>query len=924
MCNKASMMAAAPNPSSVLLDQLPDELLTHICAELSDPRDLLRLSQASKKSRRIALSAPSWQDIYLSWWQEEREGGEQTLRSKTRKRKLREWVRREDEWRRETTGEGSNATSSSSSSNAGATCRSLYSIDHILAVPDEPLTAPASERANVYYDICRQRLNVETRFLRRARHHLQLKHGQLISALDILRESGPHIRHFLQLLAWDQSLTSTPSGLREFVQHDSSGGEGEEWPTTCKLHLRAIKGTPLPHRSSHLALCELASSLLAHLQRRSALETCRQIRQHDFEDNLKRAADEDAQTTGTDQVPRDGRTLREVCQESSAQVEEALIAVSQFRGGEKTAILEYLDLLAVYIYMKLRAHSEPLQTTRQVVSVIWQHLHDLSFAPAHPIDFLDLDNSFLHISLFCPHNRTTLPLTLMTIFVSISTRLGIAAGISNVPGRIIAVAVEANPDSTESDFFFVDGSRLPDSPVCEPSQSVEWAAMIGMTGGATFQSLDWSPATGAAIMRRSGQNILNAVQNAQAGPRIFHVSRGSREAGGGDSADTQKDAEGRLRRQQPRPLHILKAYLSKHPDSTHQGDQLPPELCPVPSTTAYQLPKSRANSLDQEASHDATYCAAWVLTELAYPALGEAGIKWILDHIHTRNTLDVALTMHGQRAFKKAARKQRMLAHARRRQGGAIGVYGDDEDEVNILPIGGNGGNGDDGDSDDDDDGDGDSSDDSAAGSSRAASPSPFPSLSAPSYASETDDSRWFKRHVPDVFAEDLSLPTRSEHLSPSRPPKVLHTVGTLFEHRSYGYRAVVTGWDPECAAGDAWIRQMGVDNLPADGRRQPFYHARVEDGTTRYVAQCNIRSIRVDDGATTTTTTRPNVLDDFAKLFQARGVGGDFCALDARRLRLKKGPKMHARWGSEGSDDDDDGGSDGDKKGDEEQGMST
>lgn len=52
----------------------------------------------------------------------------------------------------------------------------------------------------------------------------------------------------------------------------------------------------------------------------------------------------------------------------------------------------------------------------------------------------------------------------------------------------------------------------------------------------------------------------------------------------------------------------------------------------------------------------------------------------------------------------------------------------------------------------------------------------------------------------------------------------IKYLVGEVFRHRRYFYQAVIVGWDPQCEAGEHWIRQMGVDNL-RDGRSQSFYH---------------------------------------------------------------------------------------------------
>lgn len=52
----------------------------------------------------------------------------------------------------------------------------------------------------------------------------------------------------------------------------------------------------------------------------------------------------------------------------------------------------------------------------------------------------------------------------------------------------------------------------------------------------------------------------------------------------------------------------------------------------------------------------------------------------------------------------------------------------------------------------------------------------------------------------------------------------VLYRVGQVFCHRRYNYRAVITGWDPECGATEQWKRIMGIDRLQAKGH-QSFYH---------------------------------------------------------------------------------------------------
>jgi len=76
----------------------------------------------------------------------------------------------------------------------------------------------------------------------------------------------------------------------------------------------------------------------------------------------------------------------------------------------------------------------------------------------------------------------------------------------------------------------------------------------------------------------------------------------------------------------------------------------------------------------------------------------------------------------------------------------------------------------------------------------------------------------------------------------------IKYPVGTLFRHKRYAYMGAVTGWDNKCNMPEQWMQQMQVDNL-SGGREQCFYHALVEDESTRYVAEENIELVRKGDG---------------------------------------------------------------------------
>lgn len=57
-----------------------------------------------------------------------------------------------------------------------------------------------------------------------------------------------------------------------------------------------------------------------------------------------------------------------------------------------------------------------------------------------------------------------------------------------------------------------------------------------------------------------------------------------------------------------------------------------------------------------------------------------------------------------------------------------------------------------------------------------------------------------------------------------SAKKNIRYKVGQVFQHRRYHYRAIITGWDSECGAGEQWMQRMGIDRLQA-GRHQSFYH---------------------------------------------------------------------------------------------------
>ncbi|KAL8874129.1 MAG: hypothetical protein Q9174_000499 [Haloplaca sp. 1 TL-2023] len=104
------------------------------------------------------------------------------------------------------------------------------------------------------------------------------------------------------------------------------------------------------------------------------------------------------------------------------------------------------------------------------------------------------------------------------------------------------------------------------------------------------------------------------------------------------------------------------------------------------------------------------------------------------------------------------------------------------------------------------------------------------------------------------------SMPKQAKPRTREISQSVRFKVGQVFRHRRYGYQAVITGWDVECAQSEMWISQMGVDRL-SRGRHQSFYNVlsvaeklfqlscclrqltgfSVDEKSVRYVAEENI-----------------------------------------------------------------------------------
>ena len=143
----------------------------------------------------------------------------------------------------------------------------------------------------------------------------------------------------------------------------------------------------------------------------------------------------------------------------------------------------------------------------------------------------------------------------------------------------------------------------------------------------------------------------------------------------------------------------------------------------------------------------------------------------------------------------------------------------------------------------------------------------------------------------------------RQDHEGPSSMRRTstqhdhIHHIGTLFVHRAYGYKAAVVGWNDTCNATEEWMLSMGVDSLPGGGRQQPFYQSLVDDGSTRYVAHCNVVPATYDEEQRSNEARQGNrrlgsvSLAEAEEVLGQRGIGKFFrcLALDGQQWRLVK-----------------------------------
>lgn len=834
---------------------LPEDVLHQILQHCS-PVDLHRVAQGSRYLCRIATEPKLWERHYYNFFRYQTSDARFPELISVHKHRL--W-RRRVQMRRwlsrilsEERGGSTNGTAS------GRVEQSL----------DDDLSEFVGEGGNEtvppmpdFYKVFALRMNLDTALLRDIYSHLSLVSHQLRSAADMVYKYRDSSRDFLHALTFDQTLTE--ENVVEVARAARGSYRREEnWPSAYDVHERMASGSRRrPSAKYSIALLYCASSMLSHLQRREAVTTIRRLRSH--------------YGAGARSLTGD---LRQNTLQRSRDAELGIFSLALFRNGEAQELSEYLDLLALYISRRTAAQDDSdrdsessteraRRLTRWKCSRIMSCLTELGFSIANPTSFLDLENSFVHISTICPHNRATIPLTLMIIFCAVARRLGIAAALCDTPGKIIAVVVDRHTEenspqsgigsdkhSSLCSVFYVDAT-YPDDAVRELSEVIDWtvasswpvrqgpAAIIEDT--AALSSLHLTPADPVQIMMRSARNIYNAVQNDRP---IFDVlaeeGEGTRRSGLDDDSDSSPPLANQ------HTLTTLQSFLSSHPQTMSTDNAALAAnlgiLQPLRRSSIQLLPTRRRQAAADK-DEDALFASCWTMMELS-EELAQQGKHWLVVQISQRHELDVLL-LPGAEAYARAQGVQ--VFHC------SPSINGDD------APV--------------------NRPDDGARGS--VASGSDFESDSD---REPTDRfsrfSNIFLSFFGSIWSSDRAAPDVKRRPADGTEERtewtVRHRVGSLFIHRRYGYRAVILGWDVTCQASDMWQRQMGVDGLPG-GRQQPFYNIQADDGTARYVAECNIVPL---EEMVTAEGNMTGPLRPFTKLLRARGLGKYFRGLSVER----------------------------------------
>lgn len=885
---------------------LPAEVLENIFSYLA-PADLSALTKSSRALYRIATSAHLWERPYFAYWRE----GDQTKEKKRRttisrqKRRIEalraladySWTKRgklpaaersdgkrlrADDYTDEACLEDVPTTEASSSTVPFP--RFLSTHPSILG-KDEDGQPPS------FYHLFRERMGIDQEILDIIERQCTSESGYLHRAERIARIYGNDAKDVLHALVSSQQ-RSDPS-------QDNSGRNAPSFPRAFELR----KAELVRSHSHHLTILHYAQEILEHLQVKEAMSGLTSLYR-----SVDLSLEGSSYWTSLSPMCRetsDGELKRAL---SSKHFETAACWLSMFMGGEGLEITEELDVLAISCALYLREAGVSLDDDNQetFALAILRFMKHRGFRGASFQDFHRLENNFLHLCLD-ERGRRTLPLTLTVIFCSLACRLGLPAMLANIPGRIVAIIEPAEAPRNPGKRFWVDiyggGVVLNEENIRTLLENVN--AMDTNMAEVGMMASD-----AVTITVRAARNVLNSAQRMR-GPRnhsdenvvSIESVRENRVAHQGHPATdptlTSDELFEKLAYAPNFSYTPRRTFLSQ----TSRLSSPRPRLCDPFELDETECWAASGHGRYQPNLHSlecnltaAMHGASHAMVRLhALPVLqhGAAGANWLASLAKASFPLDVLII-------------EKELT-GREPEESNVSDTNEKETQISAPP----------------------SEDDSQRSNE---SHNTIPDTSSPLYVQDEDTRESLTRGFADVrLAFQGDIPDADRKRRDQAMENVdwsdIHPVGTVFVHRTYGYKAVIKSWDVKCNASRRWIEQMGVASLPG-GDRQPFYASLVDDGSQRYVAHCNIIPAVFEDQSETSmdnlSPRRTNGIvnetglkvRDIEPLLRHRGIGELFRCVNStalssigaeregRRVRLVRNERGRAFFPDDGGDE--------------------
>lgn len=629
-----------------------------------------------------------------------------------------------------------------------------------------------------FYDHFRTRVNADERLLLALRTLLGVDCGIIDAQLQLIEQYGDGARDLLAALCADQRLSE--QNIDCFASFPGAASSEikskQDWPRAFDVHQRAALGEsqPLPNRC--LALYQSAERLLSHLQRREAVRSM--IR-------LQQAQPHSPQAPLTERVLDYGRGAENVFE-----------SLALFRFGEPSEVREYLDLLALYVWADHDAFGRweghfvkrasfhdnedddatPLGSTRYRITCVETSLRRLGFRVASESEqdgtAGDYDDFFINSSMFCPAQRATSPYTYMAILCFVATRLGIPMALTQTVRHGMAVVLEQTPEP-EGGWAGRDWSHFylmpsPDGRWCLQERSELLGGKAAVKSRKAIET-SLEPATPLQVLRRAAEDMRQDKHGRLAFDWLEDDRQGNRVSPAAASHQSLRELHG---------------YL------TGTTATLPAPLVPatMPSSLVFLPPTSanapRANSTDLLKNMTA-YCASWALsfTDTSSPTGWLRISPTIYEAISMQEPLSCDLALLIEATGGNVSSELAALRSKRKANGNGISnvwtaaaavlrAGGVDAQEVGQAP----------------------------------AAVREFVALALSKDAEPNEGTGGRGAAVGTGGKRERELLMHSHPLNKA----VEHGVGTIFTHRTFGYRAVIMGWDSK---GDVEFGQkVGMD----------------------------------------------------------------------------------------------------------------